>query len=107
VPLVDLVRLYDHSPEQEEKQQPAQPGTQASGAPREPTRCRCSAIARPAAGHRCEGRRGMIHADFLRFASSDAGLSGANAKREPGVLFRETEFGIDASCDPLLEQVEP
>jgi hypothetical protein len=49
----------------------------------------------------------MIHADFLRFASSDAGLSGANAKREPGVLFRETEFGIDASCDPLLEQVEP
>ena len=49
----------------------------------------------------------MIHADFLRFASADAGLSSANAKREPGVRFRETEFGIDANCDPLLEQVEP
>jgi hypothetical protein len=34
-------------------------------------------------------------------------LSGANAKREPGVRFRETEFGIDASCDPLLEEFEP
>jgi hypothetical protein len=49
----------------------------------------------------------LILKHTLRFASSDAGLSVANAKREPGVRFRETEFGVDANCDPLLGPVEP